>query len=78
VKYRHSPEQIAELLDIRWWDWELSQVVQEVDDLTNDDVLTSSLISTGKTLVGLAAAMWMLASRIWEQERYCSFVLHTR
>jgi acetyltransferase-like isoleucine patch superfamily enzyme len=38
VKYRHSPEQIAKLLDIRWWDWEISQVQEAVDDLTNDDV----------------------------------------
>jgi acetyltransferase-like isoleucine patch superfamily enzyme len=38
IKYRHSEEQRAELLDIRWWDWAAEDVREAVPFLTSYDI----------------------------------------
>jgi acetyltransferase-like isoleucine patch superfamily enzyme len=38
IKYRHTEEQRAALLDIRWWDWSDEQVLAAVPHLANDDI----------------------------------------
>lgn len=36
--FRFPPEQIAALLAIRWWDWPLERIREEVPQLTSDNV----------------------------------------
>ncbi|HWF56534.1 MAG TPA: CatB-related O-acetyltransferase [Solirubrobacteraceae bacterium] len=38
IRYRFSEEQIAALLEIRWWDWPEEQIRAAVDLLAGDDV----------------------------------------
>ena len=38
IKKRFSEEEIALLLDIAWWDWELEKITQHVQDLTSGNV----------------------------------------
>lgn len=38
LKYRHSEEQRAALLDIRWWDWPADEVRDAVPTLASNDI----------------------------------------
>lgn len=38
IRYRHSEEQIAALLQIRWWDWPDDEVLAAVPYLVSEDV----------------------------------------
>ena len=38
VKYRFSEEQIAALLQIRWWDWPYEKVLENLDLLRGEDI----------------------------------------
>lgn len=38
LKYRHTPEQIEALLDIKWWDWPDAEVEAAVPYLASEDV----------------------------------------
>lgn len=38
IKYRHTEEQRAALLEIKWWDWPESEVRKAVPYLANDDI----------------------------------------
>lgn len=38
IKYRHTEEQRAALLEIRWWDWPEAEIRQAVPYLANDDI----------------------------------------
>jgi hypothetical protein len=38
IKYRHSEEQIAALLEIKWWDWPVDEIREAVPYLASEDV----------------------------------------
>jgi len=38
VGYRHSPDQIAKLLKIKWWEWDEERVTKALPLLVNEDV----------------------------------------
>ncbi|MGN6605809.1 MAG: CatB-related O-acetyltransferase [Jatrophihabitans sp.] len=38
IRYRHTEEQRAALLEIKWWDWSDEQVLAAVPYLANDDI----------------------------------------
>jgi hypothetical protein len=38
IRYRHTPEQIEALLEIKWWDWPEEQIKEAVPYLANEDV----------------------------------------
>ena len=38
IRKRFSPEEIARLLEIKWWDWEVERISQHVQDLTGNDI----------------------------------------
>ena len=38
IRYRHTPEQIEALLEIRWWDWPEEEIREAVPHLANEDV----------------------------------------
>jgi carbonic anhydrase/acetyltransferase-like protein (isoleucine patch superfamily) len=38
IRLRHSEEQIAELLEIRWWDWPEEEIRKAVPYLASEDV----------------------------------------
>ena len=38
IRYRHTPEQIEALLEIRWWDWPEDEIIEAVPFLANEDV----------------------------------------
>ena len=38
IKKRFSEEQIKDLLDIRWWDWDLEKIAKNVQMLTSRDI----------------------------------------
>ena len=38
IRKRFSPEEIARLLEIKWWDWEVERISQHVQDLTSIDI----------------------------------------
>lgn len=38
IRYRHTEEQIAALLEIRWWDWPRERIREAVPYLANEDV----------------------------------------
>ena len=38
LKYRHTEQQREALLDIRWWDWAESDVLEAVPKLANNDI----------------------------------------
>jgi acetyltransferase-like isoleucine patch superfamily enzyme len=38
IKYRHTEEQIAALLEIKWWDWPEDEIREAVPYLANEDV----------------------------------------
>lgn len=38
VRYRFSEEQIAKLLEIKWWDWEIDKIEQSFPLLLNNDI----------------------------------------
>jgi virginiamycin A acetyltransferase len=45
IRYRFPEEKIAELLKIRWWDWEISKITQNLTYLTGNDFTKISSIS---------------------------------
>lgn len=38
IKYRFSSEQIADLLRIRWWDWDVAKIQQNIPLLCSHDI----------------------------------------
>lgn len=38
IKQRFSQEKIDTLLDLRWWDWPIDKISQNVQNLTGDDI----------------------------------------
>lgn len=38
VKFRFSPEEIEQLLEIKWWDWPLEKILAHSEFLMSDDV----------------------------------------
>lgn len=38
IRYRHTPEQIEALLEIKWWDWPEEEIREAVPYLANEDV----------------------------------------
>ena len=38
IRYRHTPEQIEALLEIKWWDWPHEEVLEAVPYLASEDV----------------------------------------
>jgi acetyltransferase-like isoleucine patch superfamily enzyme len=38
MKYRHNPDQIQKLLDIRWWDWSDARILTNMELLLDSDV----------------------------------------
>jgi virginiamycin A acetyltransferase len=38
IKKRFSDIEIAELMEIRWWDWDIEKISRNVQNLTNNDV----------------------------------------
>jgi acetyltransferase-like isoleucine patch superfamily enzyme len=38
IKYRHTEEQIAALLEIKWWDWPEEEVIDAVPYLASEDI----------------------------------------
>tara|TARA_R110000868_G_scaffold304437_1_gene564957 strand:+ start:3466 stop:4098 length:633 start_codon:yes stop_codon:yes gene_type:complete len=45
IRYRFSEEKIAELLKLRWWDWEITKITQNLTFLTGNDFTKISTIS---------------------------------
>lgn len=45
IRYRFPEEKIAELLKLRWWDWETSKITQNLTFLTGNDFTKFSSIS---------------------------------
>ncbi len=37
IKKRFSPEKIAQLLEAKWWDWEIEKITRHVQSLTGTD-----------------------------------------
>ena len=44
IKYRFPEEHIDELLDIKWWNWPESVIIQNMDWLINSDVNADSIM----------------------------------
>ena len=40
IKKRFSEEEINDLLEIKWWDWEIEKITRNVQNLTNNNVET--------------------------------------
>lgn len=38
IKRRYTDEQIAELLEIKWWDWSIAKVTDNVHNLTGENI----------------------------------------
>jgi acetyltransferase-like isoleucine patch superfamily enzyme len=38
IRYRFAPEQVAALLEIKWWDWPIDRISEFVPDLCHSDV----------------------------------------
>ncbi|MCP5061913.1 MAG: CatB-related O-acetyltransferase [Ignavibacteriae bacterium] len=38
IKRRFTDEQIAELLEIKWWDWSIAKVTENVNNLTDKNI----------------------------------------
>jgi virginiamycin A acetyltransferase len=45
IRYRFPEEKIAELLKLRWWDWDISKITQNLTFLTGNDFTKITLIS---------------------------------
>jgi virginiamycin A acetyltransferase len=45
IKYRFPEEKIAELLKVKWWDWEISKITQNLTLLTGNDLTKISSLS---------------------------------
>ncbi|MCX6224367.1 MAG: CatB-related O-acetyltransferase [Bacteroidia bacterium] len=40
IRFRFSEENIEKLLKIQWWNWEISKIIENIELLTSDDLLT--------------------------------------
>ena len=38
IKKRFSPDKIAKLLHLKWWDWEIEKITIHIQDLTGEDL----------------------------------------
>jgi acetyltransferase-like isoleucine patch superfamily enzyme len=56
IRYRFSEEQIAALLEIRWWDWPEEKVRAAVPWLESEDVDAFIVYARGESAVPIAAA----------------------
>lgn len=45
IRYRFPKEKIAELLKLRWWNWDISKITQNLTLLTGNDLRAISSIS---------------------------------
>ena len=55
IRYRFSPEQIADLLDIAWWDWPEDEVRAAVPLLASEDIDAFIAYARGRQAVGAVA-----------------------
>jgi virginiamycin A acetyltransferase len=46
IKKRFSEKQIEQLLDIKWWDWEIEKITKNLKKLTNDNIEDLLLVSS--------------------------------
>ncbi|HEX6391313.1 MAG TPA: CatB-related O-acetyltransferase [Solirubrobacteraceae bacterium] len=53
VRYRHSEEQIAALLEIKWWDWPKEEIIAATPYLASEDV--DAFIAYAREKKGLPA-----------------------
>jgi virginiamycin A acetyltransferase len=38
IRKRFSEEKIAQLLALKWWDWDIEKITAHVQDLTGNDI----------------------------------------
>jgi virginiamycin A acetyltransferase len=44
IKKRFSDIEIAELMEIRWWDWDIEKISRNVQNLTNNDIQSLKIL----------------------------------